>query len=53
MEYACTELKRGTPVKFAAYKVGYKNTAAFCRAFKQVYGKSPISYLKKDIVLRS
>jgi len=48
MEYACTELKRGTPVKFVAHKAGYKNTAAFCRAFKQVYGKSPISYLKKS-----
>ena len=47
MEYACAELKMGTSVKQVAYKAGYKNTASFCRAFKQVYGKSPIAYLKK------
>lgn len=41
MEYAFTELKRGISVKSAAHKTGYKNTASFCRAFKQVYGKSP------------
>jgi len=46
MEYACTELKRGISVKSTAFKAGYKNTASFCRAFKQVYGKSPVAYLK-------
>ena len=47
MGYACTELKKGSSVKSTAFKTGYKNTASFCRAFKQVYGESPVSYLKK------
>jgi|GEM_PF-2037404 len=48
MEHACAELKMGTSVKTAAYKAGYKNTASFCRAFKQIYGESPVSYLKHN-----
>lgn len=48
MEYACTELKRGIPVKSVAHRAGYKNTTSFCRAFKQVYGKSPVAYRKKE-----
>ncbi|MFD1628890.1 helix-turn-helix transcriptional regulator [Pseudopedobacter beijingensis] len=50
MEYACTELKRGVTVKSVAHKAGYKNTASFCRAFKQVYGESPMTYLKPQTV---
>lgn len=48
MEYAFAELKRGTTVKSTAGKTGYKNTASFCRAFKQVYGKSPLLMSKKQ-----
>jgi len=40
-------LQLGQNVKDIAYAIGYKDTSAFGRAFKQFYGKSPASYVKK------
>ncbi|WP_447641333.1 MULTISPECIES: helix-turn-helix domain-containing protein [Chitinophagaceae] len=39
-------LKLGKSIKEVAPKIGYKNTAAFGRAFKEIYGKSPAVFIR-------
>ncbi len=47
MKEAVRLLQLGTNVKEVAYKVGYKDVSAFGRSFKNIYGTSPASYVKK------
>lgn len=47
MKESLRRLQLGQNVKDIAYAVGYKDSSAFGRAFKQFYGKSPASYIKK------
>lgn len=47
MEEALRLLQLGYSVKDVSYKVGYHDASAFGRSFKQIYGKSPASYVKK------
>ncbi|SDD01646.1 helix-turn-helix domain-containing protein [Niabella drilacis] len=47
MKEALRLLELGYNVKDVCYKIGYQDTSAFGRSFKQVYGKSPASYVKK------
>lgn len=46
MKEALRLLHMGNNVKKVSYKIGYQDTSAFGRTFKQVYGKSPASYVK-------
>lgn len=46
MKEALTLLQLGYNVKDVAYKLDYKDVSAFGRSFKQIYGKSPASYVK-------
>lgn len=48
MKEALQLLQLGQNVKDVARKQGYKDTSAFGRAFKQVYGKSPAAFVKQD-----
>ncbi|WP_300603663.1 helix-turn-helix transcriptional regulator [Niabella sp.] len=47
MKEALKLLELGHHVKDVCYKIGYQDTSAFGRSFKQVYGESPASYVKK------
>lgn len=46
MKEALRFLQLGQNVKEVSHKLKYKNTSAFGRAFKQVYGKSPAAFVK-------
>lgn len=46
MKEALRLLQLGKSVKDVCYKVGYQDHSAFGRVFKQIYGKSPASYVK-------
>lgn len=46
MKEALRLLQLGQNVKDVSRKLGYKNTSAFGRSFKQVYGKSPAAFVK-------
>lgn len=41
--------KNAGTVSEITFQVGYANTSAFARAFKEAYGKSPSEILKRDI----
>lgn len=46
MKEALRLLQLGKNVKDVSHKTGYKDTSAFVRAFKSIYGKSPAAYVK-------
>ncbi len=46
MKEALRLLQMGNTVKEVCHKIGYQDQSAFGRIFKQVYGKSPGSYMK-------
>jgi len=47
MKEALRLLQLGNNVKDVAHKIGYKDVSAFGRSFKQIYGESPASHVKK------
>ncbi len=47
MKEALQLLQMGNNVKDVAHKIGYKDASAFGRSFKQIYKKSPGSYVNK------
>lgn len=46
MKEALNLLQLGHTVKEVAHKLDYKDVSAFGRSFKQIYGRSPASYVK-------
>lgn len=46
LKLSCSMLKSGAAVETAASSCGYKEAKSFCRAFKQRYGISPMTYAK-------